>query len=96
QAANNSVSPMAFKIVPLVTFGASSFSTTTNITIDASITVKDARFELYDDFGRRLQSTAITGHTFTINRTGIPNGQYVWKVINDKQTIGLGDVIITP
>jgi len=96
QVTNGIVSPMAFKIVPLVTFGASSFSSTTSITIDASVNLKDTRFELYDDFGRRLQSTQVTGHAFTVSRTGIPNGEYIWKVINDKQTIGLGDVIITP
>jgi hypothetical protein len=96
QTKNGAVSPMAFKMVPLVTFGASSFSTITNITIDASINLKDARFELYDAYGRRVQSAAITDHAFTVSRKGIPNGQYVWKVINDKATIGLGDVIIIP
>lgn len=95
QAKNDKVSPLSFKIVPLVKLTAPSFSVTTTVYIDPSITLKDSRFELYDSYGRRTASKKISDHTFTIDRKGISDGTYFWKVINNDETIGLGKVVIT-
>jgi hypothetical protein len=95
QDPKNSSSQVPMRIMPLVTLSAASFSSTNTVNIDPSIKIKDARFELYDAFGRRVQSTVISDKTFTITREDIPNGNYIWKVINDRETIGLGKVIIT-
>lgn len=95
QATSDKVSPLAFKIVPLVNLSVASFSTDANVTIDKSIILKNSRFELYDSYGRKIESRSVTDHDFTIDRKGINDGTYFWKVINNDETIGLGKVVIT-
>jgi hypothetical protein len=94
QVTNGIVSPQVFKIVPLVNL-APSFSKTTSVTIDVSVTLKDARFELYDISGRKAASQPINDRNFTIDRNGMADGNYFWKVINNNATIGLGKIVIT-
>jgi|GEM_PF-3539072 len=95
QATQGNTSQPTLKIMPLVNFTQTSYSKSTNVSIDASISLKDAKFELYDTYGRRAKSIAITDRAFTINRDGLDDGTYFWKVINNNMAIGLGKVIIT-
>lgn len=95
QAKNDKVSPLAFKIVPLVNLSAPSFSTDATVTVDKSIILKDSRFELYDSYGRKTETVPVNDYNFTIDRKGVSDGTYFWKVINNDETIGLGKVVIT-
>lgn len=95
QESSNNTSQPALKIMPLVNFTQTSFSKSTTVNIDASVSLKDTRFELYDSFGRKTKSVAVTDRSFNISRDGMDDGTYFWKVVNNNTTIGLGKIIIT-
>lgn len=95
QAASANVAQLTYKIMPQVTLAAASFSKITTVIVDESITLKDAKFELYDNFGLKVKTVPFTDHTFMVDRNGVTDGTYFWKVINNNSTIGLGKVVIT-
>jgi hypothetical protein len=95
QASGGSVSQLTYKIMPQVNLAASSFSKITSVIIDASITLKDTKFEMYDNYGRKVKTLTVSDHTFMVDRIGIEDGTYFWKVFNNNSTIGLGKVTVT-
>lgn len=95
EAAGANVSQLTYKIMPLVTFAAASFSKITSVVVDASISLKDAKLELYDNFGRKVKTITVDSRSVMIDRQGMEDGTYFWKMINNNSTIGLGKVIIT-
>ncbi|NDP22867.1 MAG: T9SS type A sorting domain-containing protein [Paludibacter sp.] len=64
------------------------------VKLDSQIQIKAAEFVIYDLSGATLKSTQVNSNEFEINRTGLANGLYIYKIITQDKIVGMGKLLL--
>lgn len=71
------------------------FSDATTFIIHSDKTNETYTFELFDVLGKKvMEQMNITGKQFSINRSGLENGMYFYKIYTAESVVGVGKVIV--
>ncbi|MCW3084005.1 MAG: hypothetical protein JWP12_1371 [Bacteroidetes bacterium] len=69
------------------------FSTSTTLTVDAGVVLKDATFQLYDITGKKVLEQIVSGSTVSIQRGQLDSGVYFYRLMNNGILAGSGKLI---
>ncbi|MGZ6539787.1 MAG: T9SS type A sorting domain-containing protein, partial [Bacteroidia bacterium] len=71
------------------------FTDNTTISIGNAVVLSNAEIHVYDVVGKEVKIISnIQSHQFIMDRSGLSNGMYFYKLINKGQVIGSGKLVI--
>ena len=70
------------------------FFESASLEIASGIKYQDARFEMFDVFGKKIKSLQVKTQKFEIQRENLPCGIYFYKLLNSTEILGTGKIII--
>jgi hypothetical protein len=64
------------------------------ITLNSSINLSNAEFQIYDVIGKLIKSTPVNSHEFTFEKGNLSGGLYFYKLINNGSELSTGKFLV--
>ena len=64
------------------------------VTLNSSVSLSNAEFQIYDVIGKLIKSTPVNSHEFTFEKGNLSSGLYFYKLINNGSELSTGKFLV--